>query len=197
MKFTPTTLEGKFVRLEPLSAHHKQGLCDAIRDGELWNLFVTIVPHPDAIDAFFTNAQTALENNEGIAFATIDKATNKIAGSTRFMKSNLANKRTEIGFTFLGKSWQKTHINTEAKLLMLTHAFETMGLNRVELLTDYLNTTSRNAILRLGAKEEGILRNHMVMRDGRVRDSVIYSIINHEWAGVKQHLNAKLKRSFD
>lgn len=196
MKFTPTTLEGKFVRLEPLSVHHKQGLCNAIRDGELWNLFVTLVPHPDAIDAFFANAQTMLENNEGMAFATIDKASNKIAGSTRFMKSNLPNKRTEIGFTFLGKSWQKTHINTEAKLLMLTHAFETMGLNRVELLTDYLNTTSRNAILRLGAKEEGILRNHMVMPDGRVRDSVIYSIINNEWAGVKQHLSAKLTREY-
>ncbi len=172
-------------------------MCDAIRDGELWNLYVTLVPHPDAIDAFFANAQTTLENNEGMAFATIDKATNKIAGSTRFMKSNLPNKRTEIGFTFLGTTWQKTHINTEAKLLMLTHAFETMGLNRVELLTDYLNTTSRNAILRLGAKEEGILRNHMVMPDGRVRDSVIYSIISNEWAGVKQHLNAKLKRSLD
>ena len=197
MKFTPTTLEGNFVRLEPLSIHHKQGLCDAIRDGELWNLFVTIVPHPDAIDAFFANAQITLENNEGMAFATIDKATNKIAGSTRFMKSNLPNKRAEIGFTFLGKSWQKTHINTESKLLMLTHAFETMGLNRVELLTDYLNTTSRNAILRLGAKEEGILRNHMIMPDGRVRDSVIFSIINNEWAGVKQHLNAKLKRGLD
>ncbi len=192
MKFTPRILEGKFVRLEPLSIHHKQGLCDAIRDGELWNLFVTIVPHPDAIDAFFANAQTTLENNEGMAFVTIDKATNKIAGSTRFMKSNLPNKRTEIGFSFLGKSWQKTHINTESKLLMLTHAFETMGLNRVEFLTDYLNTTSRNAILRLGAKEEGILRNHMVMADGRVRDSVIYSIINSEWAGIKQHLNFKL-----
>lgn len=192
MKFTPLILEGKFVRLEPLSIHHKQGLCDAIRDGELWNLFVTIVPHPDAIDAFFANAQTTLENNEGMAFVTIDKATNKIAGSTRFMKSNLPNKRTEIGFSFLGKSWQKTLINTESKLLMLTHAFETMGLNRVEFLTDYLNTTSRNAILRLGAKEEGILRNHMVMADGRVRDSVIYSIINSEWAGIKQHLNFKL-----
>jgi RimJ/RimL family protein N-acetyltransferase len=192
MKFTPITLEGKFVRLEPLSIHHKQGLCDAIRDGELWNLFVTLVPHPDAIDTFFANAQTMLENNEGMAFATIDKATNKIAGSTRFMKSNLPNKRAEIGFTFLGKTWQKTHINTESKLLMFTHAFETMGLNRVELLTDYLNTTSRNAILRLGAKEEGILRNHMVMPDGRVRDSVIYSIINSEWAGVKQHLRFKL-----
>lgn len=192
MKFTPITLEGNFVRLEPLAASHKQGLCDAIRDGELWNLFVTIVPHPDAIDAFFANAQTTLDNNEGMAFVTIDKATNKIAGSTRFMKSNLPNKRTEIGFSFLGKSWQKTHINTESKLLMLTHAFETMGLNRVEFLTDYLNTTSRNAILRLGAKEEGILRNHMVMADGRVRDSVIYSIINSEWAGIKQHLNFKL-----
>jgi RimJ/RimL family protein N-acetyltransferase len=192
MKFTPITLEGKLVRLEPLSIHHKQGLCDAIRDGELWNLFVTLVPHPDAIDTFFANAQTMLENNEGMAFATIDKATNKIAGSTRFMKSNLPNKRAEIGYTFLGKSWQKTHINTESKLLMFTHAFETMGLNRVELLTDYLNTTSRNAILRLGAKEEGILRNHMVMPDGRVRDSVIYSIINSEWAGVKQHLRFKL-----
>jgi len=192
MKFTPVTLEGKFVRLEPLSIQHKQGLCDAIRDGELWNLFVTLVPHPNAIDAFFTNAQVALDNNEGLAFATIDKATNTIVGSTRFMKANLPNKRVEIGFTFLGASWQKTHINTEAKLLMLTHAFETMALNRVELLTDFLNTTSRNAILRLGAKEEGILRNHMIMPDGRVRDSVIYSIIRNEWAGVKQHLNAKL-----
>jgi RimJ/RimL family protein N-acetyltransferase len=192
MKFTPVTLEGKCVRLEPLSLQHKQGLCDAIRDGELWNLFVTLVPHPDAIDTFFTNAQVALENNEGLAFATIDKATNKVVGSTRFMKANLPNKRVEIGFTFLGTSWQKTHINTEAKLLMLTHAFETMALNRVELLTDFLNTTSRNAILRLGAKEEGILRNHMIMPDGRVRDSVIYSIISNEWAGVKQHLNAKL-----
>lgn len=196
MKFTPITLEGNFVRLEPLSIHHKQGLRDAIRDGELWNLFVTIVPHPDAIDSFFANAQITLENNEGMAFATIDKATNKIAGSTRFMKSNLPNKRAEIGFTFLGKSWQKTHINTESKLLMLTHAFETMGLNRVELLTDFLNTTSRNAILRLGAKEEGILRNHMIMPDGRVRDSVIYSIINSEWAGVKQHLSFKLNRQY-
>jgi RimJ/RimL family protein N-acetyltransferase len=197
MKFTPITLEGKCVRLEPLSLQHKQGLCDAIRDGELWNLFVTLVPHPDAIDTFFTNAQITLENNEGLAFATIDKATNNIVGSTRFMKANLPNKRVEIGFTFLGASWQKTHINTEAKLLMLTHAFETMALNRVELLTDFLNTTSRNAILRLGAKEEGILRNHMIMPDGRVRDSVIYSIIRNEWAGVKQHLNAKLNRRIE
>jgi len=192
MKFTPTILDGKFVRLEPLAAHHTQGLCDAIRDGELWKLFVTLVPHPDNIDLFLSNAKHTFDNNEGIAFATIDKQTNKVAGSTRFMKANLPNKRVEIGFTFLGKSWQKTNINTEAKLLMLGHAFETMELNRVELLTDYFNTNSRNAILRLGAKEEGILRNHMIMPDGRVRDSVIYSIIKNEWPGVKQNLLYKL-----
>jgi len=193
MEFKPVTLEGNLVRLEPLSDHHKQGLCDAIADGELWNLFVTLVPHPDHIDNFFHNAQTAYENNEGLTFATIDKRSHKIAGSTRFMKANLPNKRVEIGFTFLGRSWQRTGINTEAKLLMLTHAFEVMQLNRVELLTDYLNTRSRNAILRLGAKEEGILRNHIIMPNGRVRDSVIYSIINAEWPGIKQHLNYRLK----
>lgn len=192
MNFTPIILEGEFVRLEPLSTHHKQGLCDAICDGELWNLFVTLVPHPKDIDSFFSNAKNTFDNNEGIAFATIDQQTNKIVGSTRFMKANLPNKRVEIGFTFLGQSWQKTKINTEAKLLMLSHAFETMELNRVELLTDYLNTNSRNAILRLGAKEEGILRNHMVMPDGRIRDSVIYSIIKNEWPGVKQHLLYKI-----
>jgi RimJ/RimL family protein N-acetyltransferase len=192
MKFTPIILEGNLVRLEPLSAQHKQGLCDAIHDGELWNLFVTLVPHPDNIDTFFSNALTTFDNDEGFAFAIIDKRTYKIAGSTRFMKANLPNKRVEIGFTFLGKSWQKTHINTEAKLLMLTHAFEAMEMNRVELLTDYLNTNSRKAILRLGAKEEGILRNHMLMPDGRVRDSVLYSLIKNEWLGVKQNLLYKL-----
>jgi RimJ/RimL family protein N-acetyltransferase len=193
MKFETVTLEGNFVRLEPLGKQHREGLCAAISDGELWNLYVTTVPHIKDIDLFFTNAQTTYENGDGIAFATIDKVTGKIAGSTRFMKANLANKRVEIGFTFLGKSWQKTRINTEAKFLMLTHAFETLELNRVEFLTDYLNNTSRNAILRLGAKEEGLLRSHMIMPDGRIRDSMLYSIVKHEWAGIKQHLNYKLR----
>ena len=192
MKFEEVTLEGRYVRLEPLSAEHEKGLCQAISDGALWNLFVTLVPHVDDIDKFLFNAYSTHESGDGLAFATIDKATNQIAGSTRFMKANLANKRVEIGFTFLGKSFQKTRINTEAKLLMLTHAFETLNLNRVEFLTDYLNNTSRNAILRLGAKEEGILRNHMIMPDGRVRDSVLFSIIKNEWAGVKQNLMYKL-----
>ena len=192
MKFEEITLEGRHVRLESLTEKHREGLCQAISDGELWNLFVTLVPHVDDIDNFLINAQIAHEAGDGLAFAIIDKANNKIAGSTRFMKANLANKRVEIGFTFLGKSYQKTMINTEAKLLMLTYAFESLNLNRVEFLTDYLNNTSRNAILRLGAKEEGILRNHMVMPDGRVRDSVLFSIIKNEWAGIKQNLSYKL-----
>ena len=194
MKFDPITLEGKHVKLEPLASKHKEGLCAAIMDGELWKLYLTLVPHPDNIDAFFNVAQTNYENGDGLPFAIIDKSTEKVVGSTRFMKANLPYKRVEIGYTFLGKSWQKTIINTEAKYLLLNHAFETMGLNRVELVTDYLNQQSRNAILRLGAKEEGVMRCHMVMPDGRLRDSVLYSIVKHEWQGIKQHLLFKLER---
>ena len=193
MSFEPVVLEGNHVRLEPLDDRHKNGLCRAISDGELWNLFVTIVPHPDNIDRFLANAQSAHERGDGLTFATIDKRSDdQVAGSTRFMNTDIPNKCVEIGFTFLGKTWQRSPINTEAKLLMLTHAFETLGLNRVELRTDYLNTASRQAILRLGAKEEGVLRNHMVMSNGRIRDTVVFSILKNEWPGVKQNLNHKL-----
>lgn len=193
MSFEPVVLEGNHVRLEPLDGRHKEGLCRAISDGELWKIFVTIVPHTNDIDQFLANAKSAHERGEGLAFAIIDKSGNdQVAGSTRFMNANLPNKRLEIGFTFLGRTWQRSSINTEAKLLMLTHAFETLGLNRVELRTDYLNTASRHAILRLGAKEEGILRNHMVMSDGRIRDTVVFSILKNEWPGVKQNLTYKL-----
>ena len=194
MGFDRIVLDGKFVRLEPLTREHLPGLCDAIRDGALWNLHLTLVPHPDNIAHFFDLAETSFCHGDGITYAIIDKQTDKIAGSTRFMKPNLAYKRVEIGYTFLGQSWQRTRTITEAKFLMLSHAFEQIHLNRVELLTDYLNNTSRQAILRLGAKEEGVLRNHMVMPDGRVRDSVIYSIIQHEWPGIKQHLAFLLNR---
>ncbi len=136
----------------------------------------------------------AFQQGDGLAFATIDKASGCVVGSTRFMKANLPNKRVEIGFTFIAKSYQKTLINTEAKLLMLTHAIETMRLNRVEFITDYLNHSSRNAILRLGAKEEGIMRSHVVMPNGRVRDSVLFSITNYDWEGIKQNLTFKLNK---
>ena len=191
MVIESVTLEGNFVRLEPLSKEHREGLCRAILDGELWKLLVASVPHPDNVDEFLNDAHNLYKSGVGLAFAVVDKQANRVAGSTRFMRADVRNKRIEIGFTFLGKTWQRTHINTEAKLLMFSHAFEKMGLNRVEFRADYLNGASRRALLRLGAKEEGILRNHMVMPNGRVRDSVVYSVIRNEWPGVKQHLHSK------
>jgi RimJ/RimL family protein N-acetyltransferase len=195
MGFERVTLEGDHVRLEPLSENHRDELSEAISDGELWNLFVTLVPRIEEVDEFIEDAISAHSNEDGLAFATIDKASGRVVGSTRFMKAALSHKRIEIGFTFIAKSYQKTKINTEAKLLMLSYAFEVLYLNRVELITDYFNDSSRNAILRLGAKQEGILRNHMVMPNGRVRDSVLFSITNNDWAGVKQNLSFKLKNN--
>lgn len=193
MSFEAVTLEGPFVKLGPLAERHKEVLCRAIHGGELWNLQVTLVPHPKDIDRFLSVAKGIYEGGNGLCFATIDQDTGKVVGSTRFTKADFPNGRVEIGFTFLSESAQKTRINTEAKLSMLNDAFEKLNFNRVECLTDYLNSKSRNAILRLGAKEAGLMRNPMIMPDERVRDSVIFSIIKNEWPGIKQHLNSKLK----
>lgn len=190
--FEKVTLQGKYVRLEPLSEKHKEGLRQAVTDGNLWELFFTFVPHPDDINDFFDKAYDQYNKGTGLTFVTVDMATNTVIGSTRFMNANLANKTVEIGSTFLSASFQQTKANTEAKWMMLTHAFDVLAVNRVEFLTDYLNNRSRNAILRLGAKQEGVLRNHRVMPNGRIRDTVIFSILNHEWGGVKQHLAFKL-----
>lgn len=192
MLFEKITLEGESVRLEPISLKHKDGLCAAIQDGELWKLFVTTVPHPDNIDHFIARAEERFEQGEGLAFATIDKANGEIVGSTRFLRAQPEHKTAEIGFTFLAKRAQRTAINTESKLLLLQHAFEKLHLNRMEFITDFLNTPSRRALEGIGARQEGILRNHLVMEDGRVRDSVLFSIINNEWPGIKQHLQFKL-----
>jgi len=154
MIFEPVVLEGQHVRLETLYESHQDGLYRAISDGELWKIFLAIVPDSNDIDQFFSNPKAAHERGEGLAFATIVKdGGDQVGGSTRFMNANLANKRVEIGFTFLGRTWQRSQTDTEAKLMMLTHAFETLGLNRVELMTDYLSYAFRRAILRLGAKE--------------------------------------------
>ena len=192
--FEKITLEGKLVRLEPLANKHKEGLSEAINDGELWKLFFTSVPHSNYLDHFLATADNVHKTSSGLAFATIDKKNNKVIGSTRYLNSALEHKRTEIGFTFLAKGAQKTLLNTEAKLLMLAHAFETLELNRVAFVTDFLNKNSQRAIKRLGAKEEGMLRNHMVMPDGRIRDSMFYSICKHEWPSIKQNLLFKLER---
>ncbi|MBQ0727700.1 MAG: GNAT family N-acetyltransferase [Thalassolituus oleivorans] len=194
MVFEKVTLNGNYVRLEPLTLKHKEGLSKAIADGQLWKLFFTFIPSLDEVDDYIFNAKIQHDAGDGLTFAIIDQATNQVAGSTRFAKASIKDGRVAIGYTFLGKSFQRTKINTEAKLLMLKHAFEKLDLNRVEFATDYLNTTSRNALLRLGAKQEGIIRNHMIMPDGRVRDTVMFSIIKNEWLGVQQHLKFKIAK---
>jgi RimJ/RimL family protein N-acetyltransferase len=192
--FEPVVLAGDHVVLEPLDPTHRDGIARAIRDGELWKLFVTRVPHPDRLDEFYAEAERNWRAGEGLAFATLHRASGTVIGSTRFMKASVGNGRAEIGFTFLARSHQRTAANTEAKLLMLRHAFETLRLNRVELLTDFLNGASRAAIERLGARLEGIMRSHMIMADGRIRDTALYSIVRGDWPGVEQKLRWMLAR---
>lgn len=194
MQIEKLVLEGPGVRLEPLTQSHQVGLAQAIEDGELWKLPVTIIPHPNDLPTFFARAESAFQAGLELPFATIDKASGSVVGSTRFRNIEAAHKRAEIGFTFIAQRFQRTHINSEAKLLMLAHAFEVWQLNRVELLTDVLNEKSRAAIARLGAQQEGIVRSHMIMRDGRVRDSVLFSIIRSEWPATKRRMQEKLSR---
>lgn len=190
MAMEKAVLSGAHIRLEPLAPAHLPGLAAAIMDGALWELPVTFVPHPRDLPEFFAAAEAAFASGKELAFATIDARTGAVVGSTRFRCIDAGHKRAEIGFTFIARSWQRTHVNTEAKYLMLRHAFEHWQFNRVELLTDLLNTRSRQAIARIGAREEGILRHHMVMRDGRIRDSVLFSVTAAEWPEVKGKLEA-------
>lgn len=194
MLISPLTLSGRRVRLEPLSrAVHEAGIAAAIADGELWSLPVTFVPHPRDLADFFLAADAAQAAGRELAFATVDVDSGTVVGSTRFRCIEAAHQRVEIGFTFIAKGWQRTHINTEAKYLMLRHAFEHWACNRVELLTDARNLASRQAIVRIGAQQEGVLRSHMVMRDGFVRDSVMHAIIRQEWPEVRARLEERLR----
>jgi RimJ/RimL family protein N-acetyltransferase len=187
-----TTLHGANVRLEPLDEErHRAGLAAAIADGELWKVAVTTVPHPDDLGAFFASAAAAFAEGRELTFATVDVAADQIVGSTRFMAIEPAHRRLEIGSTFVGASYQRSHVNTEAKLAMLEHAFDTWRMNRVELLTDVLNERSRAAIARLGARPEGVLRSHKVMPSGRIRDSAIFSIVRAEWPEVRDGLSRR------
>lgn len=192
MKVEKVALRGPRVLLEPLGEGHLPGLAKAIEDGRLWELPVTLVPHPNELPDFLRDAEAQHAAGKELTFATVDLASGTVVGSTRFRNIEAAHKRVEIGYTFLAESWQRTHVNSEAKYLMLRHAFEGWRVNRVELLTDALNTRSRTAIARIGAREEGVLRAHMLMRGGRVRDSVIFSIVAPEWPRVKEALEAKL-----
>lgn len=193
MNLGPVTLEGAHVRLEPLSESHHDALCAVGLDPELWKWIPTQVLDPDQMMNFIRRELAEQQQGTSIPFATVERGSQKIIGATRFMNIDVTNKRVEIGSTWIAKPWQRTAINTEAKYLMMRYAFETLGCNRVELKTDSLNTKSRNAILRIGAKQEGILRSHMVTWSGRLRDTVYFSVIAPEWPEVKAALEAKIQ----
>jgi RimJ/RimL family protein N-acetyltransferase len=190
----PVTLEGFGVRLEPLGHEHASGLATAASDGELWNLWFTSVPEPaDALDY----VDVALEGQRAghmLAWAVRELATNRIAGSTRYHDIVPAADRVEIGYTWYAKRWQQTNVNTACKLLLLMHAFGSLGCAAVGLRTDNFNFRSQRAIEALGAKKDGVIRHHHPRRDGTVRDTVIYSILAAEWPDVKRHLELRLAR---
>lgn len=192
MEISPLILEGRHVRLEPLSTAHEESLVVAAGDGELWNSAVTIVPDRATAAAYIAAALGGQARGLELPFVIVRKSTGRVVGSTRFYSVERDRRRVEIGYTWLASSAQRTGVNTEAKLLLLTHAFEVWGCIRVGFATDVLNRQSRTAILRLGAKQEGVLRNHMIMPDGRRRDSVFFSIIGAEWPEVKARLERRL-----
>ncbi|MRW85119.1 GNAT family N-acetyltransferase [Pseudoduganella sp. FT26W] len=188
----PTTLELHGVRLEPLGAHHADGLRAAAADGELWNLRVTSVPAPEQVDAYIRKAIE--QRPTRLAFAVIDSASGTLVGTTSYHDIVADIGRLEIGYTWYAKSRQRSHVNTTCKLLLMTHAFETVGAALVGLRTDNFNHASQAAIERLGARKDGVLRHHALRRDGTVRDTVMYSITAGEWPEIKAHLRYKLAR---
>jgi len=192
MEVLPIVLDGQQVRLEPLTKAHAEALIAAAADGDLWNSNVTIIPSRDTIADYIQAALDGQAQGRELPFVIINKSSNRIVGTTRFYEIRSNDRAVAIGYTWLAKSAQRTAVNTESKLLLLTHAFEHWRCNRVELITDVLNEQSRAAILRLGAKQEGILRKHLILPSGRVRDSVLFSIIDDEWPEVKDRLMAKL-----
>jgi RimJ/RimL family protein N-acetyltransferase len=195
MQISPVILEGQHVRLEPLSPAHEESLIAAAADGELWNSTVTIVPSRATMSAYISAALSAQARGLELPFVIIRQPSRQVVGSTRFYAIERDHQRVEIGYTWLAASAQRTRVNTEAKLLLLTQAFESWHCIRVGFVTDVLNQQSRTAILRLGAKQEGVLRNHMILPGGRYRDSVCFSIIEAEWPEVKAGLKAKLGRT--
>src|ERR1700729_3039519 len=196
MEIVPVTLQHNTVRLDPIRREHWKELWDVAKDS-LEDTFRRIpysMRSAQDFEGWMGKALSEQERGESLVFATVEKASGKLIGSTRFMNIDRANRRVEIGSTWIAPRWQRSAINTEAKYLMLRHAFEHWGCIRVELKTDALNQKSRNAILRIGAKEEGILRRNLITWTGRVRDSVYFSVLDNEWPEVKARLEAMRER---
>jgi RimJ/RimL family protein N-acetyltransferase len=190
----PVILEGHGVRLEPLTREHHDGLVAAAADGELWKLWFTSVPAPDETHAYISAALAGQQAGHMLPWAARDLRSGTIVGSTRFHDIVAAIDRVEIGYTWYARRWQKSHVNTACKLLLLGHAFEALGCSVVGLRTDSFNFASQAAIEALGAKKDGVIRRHAARRDGTVRDTVIYSILAAEWPDVKRHLELRLAR---
>ncbi len=191
---TPITLEGAAVRLEPIRPEHAERFWEVSKDA-LDDIFQWIpyrMKTPEDLQRVVKKAFAEQECGESVVFATVERSSGLVIGSTRFMNIDRANRRVEIGWTWIAPAWHRTGVNTEAKYLMLHHAFEVWQCMRVELKTDALNQRSRNAILRIGAKEEGTLRKHLITWTGRVRDTVYFSILDTEWPSAKERLEAKL-----
>jgi RimJ/RimL family protein N-acetyltransferase len=190
----PTTLVGRYIILRPPSIEDIDGLSIAARDGEIWNNRFSQFPNLNKIEKYIQEMLDLSSKGSILPFITIHKSSNTIVGTTRYLNIDYENHRLEIGHTWIAKSWRKTYVNTEAKFLMLQYAFEKLACIAVEVRTDVLNTVSRQAIQRLGVKQDGILRHHKIMRDGRIRDTVCYSIIKPEWKQVKENLIKKLMK---
>jgi RimJ/RimL family protein N-acetyltransferase len=190
----PVTLEGHGVRLEPLTAAHRDGLAAAVTDGRLWELWYTVVPHPDDVAKYIADAVAGQEAGKMLPWAVRELSSGTIVGCTRYHDIVAEIDRVEIGYTWYGASWQRSSVNTSCKLLLLSHAFETLGCQVVGLRTDNFNFASQKAIERLGAKKDGVIRHHLPRRDGTARDSVMYSILLSEWRDVKRHLELRMAR---
>jgi RimJ/RimL family protein N-acetyltransferase len=188
------TLTGQTVELQRLQQEHAQALLDAAADGQLWNMKLTVVPGPETIGGYLASALEGRAAGTVMPFVIVLRETGAIVGSTRFWKIDRANRKLEIGHTWLGESVQRSVVNTEAKYLLLSHAFDVMRCVRVQFTTDELNQKSRAAIVRIGAKQEGVVRHERIMPDGRKRNSVRFSIIDDEWPQVKAMLEGKLGR---
>jgi RimJ/RimL family protein N-acetyltransferase len=191
---SPVTLEGHGVRLEPMAPAHGDALAAAAADGELWNLWYTSVPRPEDAARYIADALAAQEAGHQLPWIVRDLATDRIIGTTRYHDIVAAIDRVEIGWTWYGASWQRSHVNTACKLLLLEHAFDTLGCAVVALRTDNFNFASQRAIAALGAKLDGVLRHQMARRDGTARDTWIFSILRTEWRDVRRHLEHRLAR---
>lgn len=192
MLVVPVVLEGRQVRLEPLREDHLAGLAEMGLDEELWRWIPTPVRTTEEMAAYIATALREQAHGVSLPFALVERRTGRPIGSTRYGNIDRTHRRVEIGWTWVAREWQRTAINTEVKYLLLTHAFERLGCIRVELKTDSLNERSRAAILRIGAREEGTFRNHMITASGRIRHTVYFSMVDSEWPGVKARLEEKL-----